>query len=138
MKKKLLIALLAGTMTVTAPVSCFAAEATDAAEVTQDTAEAETEKEEKTADQKKEELKTVGEKKDGCITFKMKNATSKKITAAEAAASQPTESYDSSNDYSYDYSYDYDDSGYDYDDGGYDYDDGDDGGDGCLDNGLLN
>ena len=258
MKKKLLIALLVGTMTVAIPVSCFAAEATDAEEVTQDAAEAEGEKEEKTADQKKEELKTVGEKKDGCITFKMKNATSKKITglaiktseetefpenmmdaedsfelkekkkvffsskeenteettdtasddtaptydlhitfedqitadihgvaledlgtltirekdgivygtykakstkekkstydtekaiadqaaadaaAAEAAASQPTESYDSSNDYSYDYSYDYDDGGYDYDDGGYDYDDGDDGGDGCLDNGLLN
>ena len=91
MKKKLLIALLAGTMTVAAPVSCFAAEATDAAEVTQDAAEAEAEKEEKTADQKKEELKTVGEKKDGCITFKMKNATSKKITGLAIKTSEETE-----------------------------------------------
>ena len=91
MKKKLLIALLAGTMTVAAPVSCFASEATEAAEVTQDTAEAEAEKEEKTADQKKEELKTVGEKKDGCITFKMKNVTSKKITGLAIKISEETE-----------------------------------------------
>ncbi|MGO5541377.1 hypothetical protein ACTQWG_02470 [Blautia sp. HCP3S3_H10_1] len=95
MKKKLLIALLAGLVAVAAPVSCFAAEAADTTEEAQeitdeDGAEAEESASEESADEesdeketasdKKEELKTVGEKKDGCITFKMKNATSKKIT----------------------------------------------------------
>ena len=100
MKKKLLIALLAGTMIAAAPASSFAAEATDAAEEvqestsedSQDTTEAEESKEEKaTDDQKKEELKTVGEKKDGCITFKMKNATSKKITGLAIKTAEDTE-----------------------------------------------
>lgn len=100
MKKKILIALLAGTMIAAAPVSSFAAEATDAAEEVQestsedsrDTTEAEESKEEKaTDDQKKEELKTVGEKKDGCITFKMKNATSKKITGLAIKTAKDTE-----------------------------------------------
>ena len=40
----------------------------------------ETEAEDKdTTAKKKENLKTVGEKKDGCIAFKLRNATSKKI-----------------------------------------------------------
>ena len=78
-------------------------------------------------------------------TYKLKSTKGKKTTydtekaiadqaaadaaAAQAAASQPAESYDS-NDYSYDY------SGEDYS-GGDDYSGGEDGGDGCLDNGLL-
>ena len=63
MKKKLLIALLAGTMTVAAPVSSFAAEATDAAEEvqestsedSQDTTEAEESKDGDAAEDKEEE-----------------------------------------------------------------------------------
>lgn len=87
-------------MIAAAPASSFAAEATDAAEEvqesssedSQDTTEAEDAKEEKIADeQKKEELKTVGEKKDGCITFKMKNATSKKITGLAIKTAEDTE-----------------------------------------------
>ena len=254
MKKKLLMALLAGTLAVAAPVSCFAAEETTensdtaVANEAEESDEAESEDEDASA-KKKDELKTVGEEKEGCITFKLKNSTSRKITglaiktadetefpenmmeaddsfelkekkriyfskateenaeentdetaedkaptydmritfedgttadvhgivledlrtltirekdgivygtyklkstkekkttydtekaiadqaaadaaAAQAAASQPAESYDS-NDYSYDYSYDY---------SGEDYSGGDDGGDGCLDDGLLN
>ena len=39
----------------------------------------ETEAEDKdTSAKKKEKLKTVGEKKDGCIAFKLRNATSRK------------------------------------------------------------
>lgn len=263
MKRKLLMALLAGTLAIAAPVSCFAAETTEAAEADAaedssdeeedaDAEEADAEsadsddaKEERTAAKKKEDLKTVGEKTEGCIAFKLRNGTGKKITglaiktadeteftenmmeeddsfelkekkriyfsketeenaeentdetaedkaptydmritfedgtsadvhgivledlrtltirekdgivygtyklkstkekkttydtekaiadqaAADAAASQPAESYDS-NDYSYDY------SGEDYS-GGDDYSGGEDGGDGCLDNGLL-
>ena len=251
MKKKLLMALLVGVLAVPSSVSCFAAESTDAAAADSDEEEEteETEAEDKdTTAKKKENLKTVGEKKDGCIAFKLRNATSKKIiglaiktadetefpenmmeaddvfelkekkrvyfskenseaetaeetsedtaptydmqltfedgttadvhgivledlgtltlrekdgiiygtyklkstkekkttydtekaiadqaaadaAAAQAAASQPAESYDS-NDYSYDY------SGEDYS-GGDDYSGGEDGGDGCLDNGLL-
>ena len=251
MKKKLLMALLAGTLAVAAPVSCFAAgETTEnsdtaVADEAEEAAEAESEDKDASAE-KTDELKTVGEEKEGCITFKLKNSTSRKITglaiktadetefpenmmeaddsfelkekkriyfssketeentdktaedkaptydmritfedgttadvhgivledlrtltirekdgivygtyklkstkekkttydtekaiadqaaadaaAAQAAASQPAESYDS-NDYSYDYSYDY---------SGEDYSGGDDGGDGCLDDGLLN
>ena len=41
--------------------------------------ETEAEDKEYSAAKKKENLKTVGEKKDGCIAFKLRNATSKKI-----------------------------------------------------------
>ena len=240
MKKKLLMALLVGVLAVPSSVSCFAAESTDAAAADSDEEEEteETEAEDKdTTAKKKENLKTVGEKKDGCIAFKLRNAYETEFTenmmeeddsfelkekkriyfsketeenaeentdetaedkaptydmritfedgtsadvhgivledlrtltirekdgivygtyklkstkekkttydtekaiadqaaadaaAAQAAASQPAESYDS-NDYSYDY------SGEDYS-GGDDYSGGEDGGDGCLDNGLL-
>ena len=95
-----------------------------------------------------EDLRTLTiREKDGIVygTYKLKSTKEKKTTydtekaiadqaaadaaAAQAAASQPAESYDS-NDYSYDY------SGEDYS-GGDDYSGGEDGGDGCLDNGLL-
>ena len=77
MKRKLLMALLAGTLAIAAPVSCFAAETTEAAEADAaedssdeeedaDAEEADAEsadsddtKEEKTDAKKKEDLKTV-------------------------------------------------------------------------------
>ena len=65
------------------------------------------------------------------------DAAAAQAAADQAAAAQQTESYDYSydnNDYSYDYSADY---SYDYG-GGDDYSGSDDGGDGCLDDGLLN
>lgn len=79
MKKKLLMALLVGVLAVPSSVSCFAAESTDAAAADSDEEEEteETEAEDKdTTAKKKENLKTVGEKKDGCIAFKLRNATS--------------------------------------------------------------
>ena len=70
MKKKLLMALLVGVLAVPSSVSCFAAESTDAAAADSDEEEEteETEAEDKdTTAKKKENLKTVGEKKDGCM-----------------------------------------------------------------------
>ena len=75
MKKKLLMALLVGVLAVPSSVSCFAAESTDAAAADSDEEEEteETEAEDKdTTAKKKENLKTVGEKKDGCIAFKLR------------------------------------------------------------------
>ena len=96
MKRKLLMALLAGTLAIAAPVSCFAAETTevaeadaaedssdeeedaDAEEADAESADSDDAKEEKTAAKKKEDLKTVGEKTEGCIAFKLRNGTGKK------------------------------------------------------------
>ena len=98
MKKKLLMALLVGALAVPAPVSCFAAEntteSTDAAAADSDEEEEteETEAEDKdTTAKKKENLKTVGEKKDGCIAFILRNATSKKITGLAIKTAEETE-----------------------------------------------
>ena len=89
MKRKLLMALLAGTLAIAAPVSCFAAETTEAAEADAaedssdeeedaeeedaESADSDDAKEEKTTTKKKEDLKTVGEKAEGCIAFKLRN-----------------------------------------------------------------
>ena len=94
MKRKLLMALLAGTLAIAAPVSCFAAETTEAAEADAaedssdeeedaeeedaESADSDDAKEEKTTTKKKEDLKTVGEKAEGCIAFKLRNGTGKK------------------------------------------------------------
>ena len=52
----------------------------------------ETEAEDKdTTAKKKENLKTVGEKKDGCIAFKLRNATSKKIIGLAIKTADETE-----------------------------------------------
>ena len=109
MKRKLLMALLAGTLAIAAPVSCFAAETTEAAEADAaedssdeeedaDAEEADAEsadsddtKEEKTAAKKKEDLKTVGEKTEGCIAFKLRNGTGKKITGLAIKTADETE-----------------------------------------------
>lgn len=107
MKRKLLMALLAGTLAIVAPVSCFAAETTEAAEADaaedssdeeEDAEEADAEsadsddtKEEKTTAKKKEDLKTVGEKTDGCIAFKLRNGTGKKITGLAIKTADETE-----------------------------------------------
>ena len=67
------MALLVGVLAVPSSVSCFAAESTDAAAADSDEEEEteETEAEDKdTTAKKKENLKTVGEKKDGCIAFR--------------------------------------------------------------------
>ena len=103
MKRKLLMALLTGTLAVAAPVSCFA-ETTDAAETetaaasTDETAasdeaeeEADEADKEESAAKKKEELKKIGEKTDDCIAFKLKNGTDKKITGLAIKASDETE-----------------------------------------------
>lgn len=90
------MALLAGTLAIAAPVSCFAAEITEVAEADvaedssdeeEDAEEADAEsadsddaKEEKITAKKKEDLKTVGEKTEGCIAFKLRNGTGQKIT----------------------------------------------------------
>lgn len=71
------MALLAGTLAVAAPVSCFAAEETtessDTAVVDEAEESDEAESEDKDASaEKTDELKTVGEEKEGCITFKLK------------------------------------------------------------------
>lgn len=94
MKKKLLMALLVGVLAVPSSVSCFAAESTDAAAADSDEEEEteETEAEDKdTTAKKKENLKTVGEKKDGCIAFKLRNATSKKIIGLAIKTADETE-----------------------------------------------
>ena len=109
MKRKLLMALLAGTLAIAAPVSCFAAETTEAAEADAaedssdeeedaDAEEADAEsadsddaKEEKTVAKKKEDLKTVGEKTEGCIAFKLRNGTGKKITGLAIKTADETE-----------------------------------------------
>ena len=75
MKKKLLMALLVGVLAVPSSVSCFAAESTDAA----------------AADSDEEEETEVGEKKDGCIAFKLRNATSKKIIGLAIKTADETE-----------------------------------------------
>ena len=62
MKRKLLMALLAGTLAIAAPVSCFAAETTEVAEADAESANSDDTKEEKTAAKKKEDLKTVGKR----------------------------------------------------------------------------
>ena len=96
MKKKLLMALLAGTLAVAAPVSCFAAEETTensdtaAGDEAEESDEAESEDEDASA-KKKDELKTVGEEKEGCITFKLKNSTSRKITGLAIKTADETE-----------------------------------------------
>ena len=109
MKRKLLMALLAGTLAIADPVSCFAAETTEAAEADAaedssdeeedaDAEEADAEsadsddaKEERTAAKKKEDLKTVGEKTEGCIAFKLRNGTGKKITGLAIKTADETE-----------------------------------------------
>ena len=81
-------------MAVPSSVSCFAAESTDAAAADSDEEEEteETEAEDKdTTAKKKENLKTVGEKKDGCIAFKLRNATSKKIIGLAIKTADETE-----------------------------------------------
>ena len=109
MKRKLLMALLAGTLAIAAPVSCFAAETTevaeadaaedssdeeedaDAEEADAESADSDDTKEEKTAAKKKEDLKTVGEKTEGCIAFKLRNGTGKKITGLAIKTADETE-----------------------------------------------
>ena len=96
MKKKLLMALLAGTLAVAAPVSCFAAEETtessDTAVVDEAEESDEAESEDKDASaEKTDELKTVGEEKEGCITFKLKNSTSRKITGLAIKTADETD-----------------------------------------------
>jgi len=88
------MALLVGVLAVPSSVSCFAAESTDAAAADSDEEEEteETEAEDKdTTAKKKENLKTVGEKKDGCIAFKLRNATSKKIIGLAIKTADETE-----------------------------------------------
>ena len=91
MKRKLLMALLAGTLAIAAPVSCFAAETTEVAEADAESANSDDTKEEKTAAKKKEDLKTVGEKTEGCIAFKLRNGTGKKITGLAIKTADETE-----------------------------------------------
>ena len=88
------MALLVGVLAVPSSVSCFAAESTDAAAADSDEEEEteETEAEDKdTTAKKKENLKTVGEKKDGCIAFKLRNATSKKNIGLAIKTADETE-----------------------------------------------
>lgn len=90
------MALLAGTLAVAAPVSCFAAEETtessDTAVVDEAEESDEAESEDKDASaEKTDELKTVGEEKEGCITFKLKNSTSRKITGLAIKTADETE-----------------------------------------------
>ena len=96
MKKKLLMALLVGVLAVAAPVSCFAAEEstensdTAAGDEAEKSDEAESEDKDDSS-KKTDELKTVGEKKEGCITFKLKNSTSRKITGLTIKTADETE-----------------------------------------------
>ena len=90
------MALLAGTLAVAAPVSCFAAEETtessDTAVVDEAEESDEAESEDKDASaEKTDELKTVGEEKEGCITFKLKNSTSRKITGLAIKTADETD-----------------------------------------------
>ena len=101
------MALLAGTLAIAAPVSCFAAETTEAAEADAaedssdeeedaeeedaESADSDDAQEEKTTTKKKEDLKTVGEKAEGCIAFKLRNGTGKKITGLAIKTADETE-----------------------------------------------
>ena len=103
MKKKIVMALLVGSLAAVTPAVCFAAEtdakaeetSTDAAEADGEEADEEEETEETDAadtetDEKKEE-KTVGEKTEDCITFRLKNSTTKKITGVAIKTSEDAE-----------------------------------------------
>ena len=83
MKKKIIMALLVGSLAATAPVSCFAA-ATSA----KTTAEADTAEE---TEEASEDLKTVGEETEDAISFKLKNATTKKITGLAIKTTEDAE-----------------------------------------------
>ena len=94
MKRKLLMALLAGTLAIAAPVSCFAAETTEAAEA--DAAE-DSSDEEEDADAEEADAESAdsddakGEKTEGCIAFKLRNGTGKKITGLAIKTADETE-----------------------------------------------
>ena len=102
MKKKIVMTLLIGSLAAVTPAICFAAE-TVKAEASSVDSEADTEEnadsEENTdtaentdaAEESKTPLKTVGEEKEGCITFKLSNSTTKKITRLAIKASEKDE-----------------------------------------------
>ena len=83
MKRKLLMALLAGTLAIAAPVSCFAAETTEVAEA--DAAE-DSSDEEEDADAEEADAESAG-----CIAFKLRNGTGKKITGLAIKTADETE-----------------------------------------------
>ena len=72
MKKKIVMTLLIGSLAAVTPAICFAAETVK-------------------AEESKTPLKTVGEEKEGCITFKLSNSTTKKITGLAIKASEKDE-----------------------------------------------
>ena len=102
MKKKIVMTLLIGSLVAVTPAICFAAE-TVKAEASSVDSEADTEEnadsEENTdtaentdaAEESKTPLKIVGEEKEGCITFKLSNSTTKKITRLAIKASEKDE-----------------------------------------------
>lgn len=94
MKKKFVMALLVGTLAAAAPVSCFAADTSAETTADADAAEETEEAAEETSDETSEEaedLKTVGEETEDAIRFKLKNATTKKITGLAIKTSEDAE-----------------------------------------------
>lgn len=87
MKRKIVTALLIGTLAVSLPANCFA-------ETTAETESAEdndTAKDSETAEDTEEELKTIGEEKEGCLTFTVKNSSKRKITGIAVKSADEAE-----------------------------------------------